>query len=270
MDLKGIILILLFLLLLCLEEYLLYYYGIKPQYDRQNLYQKASCTLTNKKYITTKVDKQLFDPNYYDGKEMYGTCHECSDISLQDPTKNCDYMMKNNNETGECCIHLGWISNDCCFWSSSRNTKCDTSGNNCETDDDTYCISYASSRVAFVKDEIYTITYDININDLGTSCSKTEKCSDPITSQDCLIHKMDKDYENICYYKKQDNNICDHLSEKSHSSNKIIVTIMVMIIIISFGLYCAFVSSVCEEFGLCSVTSTGNSRRNRNRYIELV
>jgi hypothetical protein len=281
MDHQGITLIFLFLLLLCLVEYLLHYYGIKQQYDRQNLYQKASCTLTNKKYITTKTDKQLFDPYYDDGKEIYGSCHKCSDSAAQDPTKDCDYMMKmknnssnsgngNGNDTSEeCCIHLSWHDDDCCTWVPSSYTSCDEN-NNCNTYDDSYCGSYSETRIAFIKDKIYTITYDINIDDLGTLCSKTEKCLDPITSQDCLTHKMDDDYENTCYYKKQESDICNHLSEDGHLVNKLIVVVTFIIMIILVGLYCWFYSIICEEYGSCMVTSTRDSRRNRNRYIELV
>lgn len=113
----------------------------------------------------------------------------------------------------------GWISNsyDCCYW------------------------TFTTTRKAYIKNEIYTINYEININDKSKKCNKTEYCNDPITSEKCLKNKMDENYKKICYYNKNDSDICEHLSYNNYSINKLIITLIIIIMLLFTSGYIFFV-----------------------------
>jgi len=165
-------------------------------------------------------------------------------------------MSNNNNDIGNCCIHLGWNNEDCCSWSTSSSIPCDKDGK-CTTTDYTYCTSYAYSRNAFVYDKTYEITFDIKINDLLTDCKKTIKCKDPIVAGQCLEHVMDSRYDETCYYKKDDYDSCSHVSENSHSINPFLVV-------------CVFINLIVIYCSAAYICNNNQSFDDRYKYTSIV
>ena len=216
-----------------------------------NTYIKTSCSVNSTQYTTAKVKSVLDDPYYYSTHYYLDTCHTCSDKLEQNPSKNCDNMIKTDN-IGDCCIHLHWYNADCCLWTTYTTTDCDSNGK-CTTNTYTTCASYSYYRHAFIKNDIYTVTQNLQVhNNIDIECNKIIQCDDPTSAYECIITTINKNYH-VCYYDTTDPDVCNTVSDDSHINIFLIllsIFAIIMILIVCMGI----------------ISSSYDSRQEYSRY----
>lgn len=119
-------------------------------------------------------------------------------------------------------------------------------------------------NVGLTKNEIYVINYDIEIKGSLKKCEKVKYCNNPLTSKICLEDIMNEDNEKKCYYNKNDEDICHHLSKNGHFTNLILIFCSCLIMFIVSYCYVIISMTIYEIFSDSVIL---NKRRG---YIEIV